>query len=331
MVNQNQIQNTEKPFYKTLEYKHISQPTDDIVEYIEDRKYGRIHSLKTRWTKLNNRINGGIEANSIYVISGISGSGKSSFANSLETDLIDLNPNENIVILNFSFEMLSPRQVGRKLSYKLKQTTQELYSGIYGQRLSDEDLLRVKEETEKIKQYPIYYVDTPGTVEEIKNTIIAFQKEHKNKWLVIILDHTLLTKAVQGFNDRQTLVHLQNMFLEVKKYYKNTIIELTQLNRSIEDDNRVINPSMHYPQRSDLSSSDAIFQSADVVMVLHRPEILGIELYGLRNIPVKNKVFLHLLKNREGEPAILQFHNNLKYNSIEDDRPNPDDQLQLNI
>ena len=32
-------------------------------------------------------------------------SGKSSFVNSLETDLFDLNPNANCVVLSFNFEI----------------------------------------------------------------------------------------------------------------------------------------------------------------------------------------------------------------------------------
>jgi uridine kinase len=48
---------------------------------------------------------GGIEPNVIISIAGISGSGKSSLANSLETDLIDLNPTEDIVVLSFNFEI----------------------------------------------------------------------------------------------------------------------------------------------------------------------------------------------------------------------------------
>ena len=50
---------------------------------------------------------GGIEPNAIYTIAGISGSGKSSFVNTLETDLVDLNTNEDIIVLSFSFEISS--------------------------------------------------------------------------------------------------------------------------------------------------------------------------------------------------------------------------------
>lgn len=90
---------------KTLEIKHISDATDEILNYINHRRKGIIKSLKTRWPKFNRQCMGGIEANVIYSICGISGSGKSSFANSLETDLFDLNPDERFVVLNFNFEI----------------------------------------------------------------------------------------------------------------------------------------------------------------------------------------------------------------------------------
>ncbi len=89
----------------TLNFRHISTATNEAVDYIKQRKNHEIQSLKTRWNKFNKHCMGGIEPNTIYTIVGISGSGKSSFVNTLENDLIDLNPNQDIVILNFSFEM----------------------------------------------------------------------------------------------------------------------------------------------------------------------------------------------------------------------------------
>jgi replicative DNA helicase len=266
---------------KSLTYKHISHSADEIVTYIDNRRKGIVKSLKTRWEKFNRVCMGGIEPNVIISIAGISGSGKSSLANSLETDLIDLNPAEDIVVLSFNFEMLSSRQVGRKLSYKLTKTTSELYSASpTGEELTEKDMDNIVEESKSIKKYPIYYVDCPGTVDEIRETISTFSAlpQVVGKWLIIILDHTLLTKGKAGESERQILTDLQRLFMEIKKYGKTTIIQLSQMNRDIEDKDRITNPSLHFPTRRDIFGSDSLFQTSDYVIVIHRPELLG-ELY----------------------------------------------------
>ena len=301
---------------KTLSFRHISTATNEAVEYIRKRKNHEIQSLRTRWNKFNKSCMGGIEPNTIYTIVGISGSGKSSFVNTLETDLIDLNSNQDVIVLNFSFEMLSSRQVGRKISSKLRQTTAELYSA--NNELTDDLLDRVEQTSQQIKSYPIYYVDTPGTVENIASTINYFyETKAKDKKFVIILDHTLLVEGQNRESALQVISELQKLFIKVKKLPNTTIIQLSQMNRNIENPERINNPSMHYPMRSGISSADTIFHASDYVICIHRPELLNIQQYGPNRLLVKNKVYLHILKNRDaGECAILEFDNDLKYNNL---------------
>lgn len=301
---------------KTLTFRHISSATNEAVEYIRKRKNHEIVSLRTRWNKFNKSCMGGIEPNTIYTIVGISGSGKSSFVNTLETDLIDLNSNQDVIVLNFSFEMLSSRQVGRKISSKLRQTTAELYSA--NNELTDDLLDRVEQTSQQIKSYPIYYVDTPGTVEDIASTINYFyETKAKDKKFVIILDHTLLVEGQNRESALQVISELQKLFIKVKKLPNTTIIQLSQMNRNIENLERINNPSMHYPMRSDISSADTIFHASDYVICIHRPELLNIQQYGPNRLLVKNKVYLHILKNRDaGECTILEFDNDLKYNNL---------------
>jgi replicative DNA helicase len=265
---------------------------------------------------------GGIEPNTIYSIAGISGSGKSSFLNSLETDIYDLNKEVDFVVLSFNFEMLSSRQIGRKLSYKLSKTTSELYAGT-NSTLTEKDISTIKRVGEDLKKYPIYFVDVPGTVEQIKNTIYSFMNEPfaKDKWLVVMLDHTLLTRGKEGDREREVLSELQRFWMELKKVGKTTILQLSQLNRNIEASERINNPTLHFPMRNDLFGSESVYQASDYVLIMHRPEILQIKAYGPQAWPTENLIYLHLLKNREGELKIMSFVNNLKYNRIDETEP----------
>lgn len=309
----------EQSYSNLLTYKNIGKSAEEIVDYIDKRRHFKLMSLRTKWPKFNNLCMGGIEPNVIYTVAGISGSGKSSFVNTLESDLFEQNPKANIAILNFSFEMISARQVGRKLSYKLRKTTKELYSGNYKSPLQDKDFEKVQAAVEDIKDLPIYYVDIPGDVSQIRNTVLNFMKnEGKGKWVIIILDHTLLTRGRSGESEREMLANLQRTFIELKKYGMNTIIQLSQLNRNIESSDRIANHSMHYPMRKDIFGADSLFQASDYLLVIHRPEIIGIEAYGLKALPTKGLIYVHFLKNREGEMGTIPFSNNLKHNRMDE-------------
>ena len=287
----------EQNYVNPIPFKHISTAASEAVTYIRRRKNHEIEPLKSRWNKFNEMCCGGIEPGCVYTIVGASGTGKSSFVNTLETDLIELNSNKELVVLSFSFEMLSRAQVGRDLS--------------------DKELNLVEETAESLKDYPIYYVDDAATVQKIDDTITYFQNTiAKDKWLIVILDHTLLVNSDNYKDERMIISELERVFIKAKKVGMTSIIQLSQMNRNIENIDRINNPSSHYPMRSDLSSSDSVFQGSDVIAVLSRPETLGITAYGPQRLPVQNKVYLHFLKVREGELAILEFENDLKYNNL---------------
>ena len=302
--------------YFNLPIRPISVVANEALNYIKARKEHNVISLATRWKKLNRCCMGGIEPNTVYTIAGISGSGKSSVANLIQTDLIDLNPNRDIVILTFSLEMVGFRQIGRTLSNKLRRTTSDLYSS--HQDLDDDTYQKVINVSNQLKNYPIYFVDNPGSPEQVRQTILSFYDKYvkdQNKYFVIIYDHTLLTKRVG--TTIETMSELQEVFIQIKKLPLTSVIQLSQMNRNIESPERINNSLAHYPMRSDLSSSDSIFQASDYVLVIHRPEILNIHEYGPDHLPTNNKVYIHILKNRDaGKPCILEFENDLMYNNL---------------
>lgn len=167
-------------------------------------------------------------------------------------------------------------------------------------------------------------------MEDIRNTIIHFnQTIAKDKWLLIVLDHALLVKGKSGDAERTTLAELQYMFIEVKKYERNTVIQLSQLNRDIETVERINNAYMHFPLRKDLFGADSLFQSSDYVAVLHRPELIGLKEYGVNKWPTSNLIYMHLLKARDGELGIIVFENILKFNRIDEYELKKDERFQL--
>lgn len=303
----------EQSFYKVRSMREVAKET---VSYIEGRKSGNITSLKTRWKKLNKQCMGGIEPNTVMTIAGISGSGKSSMVNLIQSDIIDLNPKEDIIVLSFSLEMVGFRQVGRMLSNKLRKTTSALYSSETS--LDDETFKKVVLVSNQLKEYPIYFVDDPTTPMQVKQIIDEFYEKYvKNttKHFVIVYDHALLTKQIGS--TIETISELERVFIQAKKRPLTSVIQIAQMNRNIESSERINNPMSHYPMRSDISSSDAIFQASDYVFVIHRPEILNIQEYGPDHLPTMNKIYLHILKNRDaGKPCILEFENDLMYNNI---------------
>lgn len=294
----------------------MSVVAQEAINYIAGRRDHSMSSLKTRWVKFNKQCMGGIEPNIVMTIAGISGSGKSSMANLLTSDLIDLNPNEEVVILTFSLEMVGFRQVGRMLSNKLRKTTSTLYSSETD--LDDSTFREVVLVSNQLKEYPIYFVDNPGTPSEVKDIIYTFYNQYikdTKKRFIIVYDHALLTKQVGSIIE--TINELERVFIQVKKLPLTSIIQLAQMNRNIEASERINNPLSHYPMRSDISSADAIFQGSDYVLVIHRPEILNIQEYGPNHLPVSNKIYIHILKNRDaGKPCILEFENDLAFNNI---------------
>ena len=294
----------------------MSKVAQEAIDYIAGRRDHTIVSLKTRWNKFNKQCMGGIEPNTVMTIAGISGSGKSSVANSIQTDIIDLNPNEDIIILTFSLEMVGFRQVGRTLSSKLRKTTSTLYSSETS--LDDNTFRKVINVSNQLKEYPIYFVDSPTTPMQVQEIIDNFYNKYvkgTKKHFIIIYDHALLTKQIGSVID--TISELERVFIQAKKYPLTSIIQLTQMNRNIENSERINNPLAQYPMRSDLSSADAVFQGSDYVLVIHRPEILGIQEYGPNHLPTTNKVYIHMLKNRDaGKPCILEFENDLMYNNL---------------
>lgn len=196
----------------------------------------------------------------------------------IKRDFIDLNPDEKFEILSFDFEMLIEDQLTRYTSSKVRKSLKEIYSA--EAPLNDKDYKKVMDILEARKTAPIYYVDNPGTPEEIRATIIDFAAHRNlladNKGLVVSIDHTTLVKGKTGEAEKAVIDALMTEFLGLKKYFASIglrciFLVLSQLNRDIERPERTNNPLLHFPTRNDLFAASSVYHCSDYLMITHRP------------------------------------------------------------
>jgi len=322
-----------------LPYKHISHGVKTTLEYIRKRQSGEEKSLKTRFKKLDKLLLDGIDWYRIFTIAGRSGSGKSVVLENLKHDFITLNE-PDFDILSFEFEMRIEDTLTRIASSEVGMSVKEIYSA--GSVVTDDQLKAVSKSLEKVSESPIYYVDNVGTVTEILDTIMAFVNTNKlkerDRGIIVTIDHVLLTKNKQGEAEKDVIDNLMKSLVALKKYYAGLgvrclFITLSQLNRDIEQGDRVTNKNLHYPTRSDLFAASSVYYCSDYVLITHRPAtITGLgQWYGppkknfpyglpvaIGDAPAKHCVFWHLIKERFGETAIISMVENFKESKIEE-------------
>jgi replicative DNA helicase len=291
----------------SLEIKSFSKVAKEELEYIKDRKSGKIKSLKTSLANFNNALMNGVSIGDIITIAGSSGSGKTMILNMLEEDYFNLNPEMDIAVLNFNFEMQGRRLVGRKLSRRFNKSLKSIYSSntdMPQNNISDEGVKKVEEYLKSNKDRQVYYCEVTGTIDQVENTITQFTAANPDKWVVVTLDHSGLIKKLGSRNNVDHMYDVMLMFNNMKKQHKISFVVVSQLNRGMESDDRKLNPEIHYPTRSDIWGSDAVYIYSDLVLIIDRPEMRGIVQYGPDRLPVTEMMYAHYIKIRDGEPFI---------------------------
>jgi len=302
----------------------IEEAARQELRYIRGRMSGDIKSLLTPWKKFNIASMNGIEWGSIITVAGMSGSGKTAILNELETGLFVMNPKEQFAVLSFNFEMAARRLVGRKISKAMNVSVKQMYNADLeepNRNFSAQQYAAAEEYAKSIKNCPVWYVDIPGTVQEIRNTIENFAMnvpENQYRGILVTLDHSILVKKFGEQNMLEVLYQLAAMFNELKKKIKSSYVIVSQLNRGIENIERIQNKNLHFPMKSDVFGADALYQYSDVFMITHRPDMLKLQQYGPEDLPVRDLIYWHYLKVRDGDPLVAKMKNLLKYNRVID-------------
>lgn len=240
--------------------------------------------------------------------------------------------------------MLGQDQALRNISGRLEKSTKYILSA-EDNKVSSAEMGKIEAALKEYANYPIYYVDQIGTVDEVVATVDEFAQNEelleKGEGLIVTIDHVLLTKGRMGEDEKQTIDNLMHACVSLKKRYAAMgipilIIVLGQLNRNIETPERVLNPQLHYPTKNDIFGASSLFYSSDYVLITHKPAVVdGIKSYygpsrvGYPNgLPVFNPyseeqamVYWHLIKERFGNPKIMMMLDEFKYSRVGEFEP----------
>ena len=324
-----------------LRVRHMKEAVASTLTYMDRLRKREIRSLRTSKETLNKALMDGVDWWRILTVAGQSGSGKSTLLSELKRDFVNLNKDQEFEILSFEFEMRMEDQVARDLSAKTGQSIKQLYSA--GEIIADALYEQCVSFSKEMSEVPMFFVEEVGSHLDIRETILTFAEERgldKNKGLVVTIDHVLLTKGKDGDAEKKKVDDLCHMFVEVKKIFSEQnvpilIIMLSQLNRDIQEKERVQNNKLHYPTQNDLFAASSVYQCSDYVLISHRPsDIVGMGTwYGpprtAEGFPLglpkycpdlsgKSMIYWHIIKERFGVKTTLFMVENFAKGKIDE-------------
>ena len=285
------------------------QSFNEALKYMLDRQSGKEKSIQTPWPKFNDAVTDGLEWNTLTVIGGRPGSGKTLIKDQIIRESFVLNPEENYRVLEFQFEMVGRTSALREFSSITGKTYKQLCSA--GHVLSKDTFDKCHMYAKDRVKSPVDNISTPMTVNQMREQVDMYMNEHQGQKTIITLDHTILVKRAPYQNNRlDMLFELGEFFTQVKREYPCMFIALSQLNRNIDNPDRAVDGKYgNYVLESDIFGSDAMLQHADTLIGINRPAKQKIRFYGPDRYIIQDDktLVLHFLKARNGDTRMSFF------------------------
>lgn len=241
------------------EPRMVSAILAEFVDGIAKRSEGKDSAISTGIPELDRMLNGGFRAQQLIIVAGRPSMGKTA----LSSD-IGLNVSEAHSVLMFSMEMSGQEVAGRALANRGRVHLSKVMGKIdEGDRMAWDG---VTSGCGRLATVRFAIDDTPAiTLLELRLKAKAWKRKHGLD--VIIVDYLGLMTGGDGDKRTDQIGSYSRGLKALAKELGVVVIALAQLNRKSEDrgDKR--------PILSDLRDSGEIEQDADVVILVHRPEM----------------------------------------------------------
>lgn len=260
----------------------------DAIKEIEEsqNKEGSISGVPSGFRGLDN-ITYGWQKSDLIILAARPSVGKTAFVLTMARNMA---VDHHIPVAIFSLEMSATQLVKRILVSETRLSADKIRGS---SKMSEAEWNQFNEGIVKLEKSPLWIDDTPGlSIYEFKAK--ARRLVNANKVQMIIIDYLQLMTGppeLKGMRE-QEVATISRSLKCIAKELNIPIIALSQLNRAVET-----RGGNKRPQLSDLRESGAIEQDADIVMFIHRPEMLGVA----EENDYKGFTQLIIAKHRNGE------------------------------
>lgn len=250
-----------------------------------DRTKGQITGLPTGFNSIDKKLLG-LQPGQLIVIAARPGVGKTSLVLNWATNAAKMASKPGAVAI-YSMEMLTAELSLRILSSEANIDSRKLRMKDFGPH----DMKNMFTAVQELSRLPMVINDSGATtLIDIRSQCRRLKAEQGLN--LIVIDYLqLMQPHIRKPSREQEISEISRGLKELAKELGCPIIALSQLNRSSETrtDKR--------PMLSDLRESGAIEQDADIVLLIHRPDM------GDLNSPKKGIATVIVAKNRAGEPG----------------------------
>lgn len=280
--------------------RHDIEPISTVLSHYYDRigdlsqRDEEIYGVPTGLMDLD-RLLGGLQKSDLLIVAGRPGSGKTGFLLSVAKNAAQKHK-KHVAI--FSLEMSNEQLVQRLIAQETSIDTQRLRSG----KLNDDEWPVFTHAMDVMSDTPIWLDDTPAiTPLQLRTKCRRLHMEYQLD--LVIVDYLQLMGSDLRTSNRVQEVSLISRSLKVLARELNVpVLAAAQLSRAVEQ------REGKKPVLSDLRESGSLEQDADIVMFIHRPDMLE------KDVERSNLAEMIVAKHRNGptHPGIeMIFRNNL--------------------
>lgn len=242
-------------------------PLKDIVDgvitelEINARDDGTLRGVPTGFSDLDDKLNG-LREGQMIIIAARPGAGKSTLAMDIARTAAIKN---DMPTAYFSLEMNRNELTMRLLAAETDIFLDRMIKG----KLEDRDWIKIASTVERISEKPLIIDDSPNiTTSELRAKCRRLKQQHDIKLIIIDYLQLMSSSGRRAAESRQQEVSEQSRAIKLlAKELDVPIITVAQLNRNAES------RGDHRPQVADLRESGSLEQDADVILLIHRPDV----------------------------------------------------------